>query len=295
MRVGARTSLNLNYPMESLPSRLDHLVIDVRDRMDEAERLYSSLGFHLTERSRHTIGSMNCLIVFGTHYLELLGFDPQSPQVRADISQFPVGLNGLVFAADDADSLSHALAARGVAAEPPATFSRQVRFQDGTRDARFRVVRLQPGQSTYGRVYFCQHLTPELIWRREWQQHPNGAFAISRVTIAAHHPENSFSMMQTISGGVRHEHANRWVLPAGEINIEFTTQEELARLLREVEAAPDSAGRADYMALLTIRTRSLSQTTELFRRNGIKTVPAESGVIRVPASEAMNVTLDFTE
>ena len=48
---------------------LDHVVINTRDRMDEAEALYERLGFHLTPRGHHTLGTINHLAIFGTEYL----------------------------------------------------------------------------------------------------------------------------------------------------------------------------------------------------------------------------------
>src|SRR5205085_11328378 len=88
---------------------LDHVVIDVRDRMDEAARVFASLGFLLTPRGHHTLGSMNHLAMFATAYLELLGFGSGSA-ARPELAPFPIGLNGLVFKTDDADVV-HAHAA----------------------------------------------------------------------------------------------------------------------------------------------------------------------------------------
>ena len=81
--------------MAALSPVLDHVVIDVRDRVDEAMRCFQSLGFQLTPRGRHTLGSVNHLAMFATDYLELLGFAGDA--IRPEIMRFPVGLNGLVF------------------------------------------------------------------------------------------------------------------------------------------------------------------------------------------------------
>jgi hypothetical protein len=81
----------------TLPSPvLDHVVIDVRDRIDEAMRCFSALGYQLTPRGRHTLGSVDHLAMFATDYLELLGF-PKDGETRPEITRFPAGLNGLVF------------------------------------------------------------------------------------------------------------------------------------------------------------------------------------------------------
>lgn len=275
--------------------RLDHLVIDVRGRLDEAEKVFRSLGFQLTGRSRHTLGSSNHLAVFDSDYLELLGMDPEAPVVRADIARFPVGLNGLVFAADEADSVFSALQTSGVSVEEPVAFSRAVNLAEGSREASFRVVRLRAGTFSFGRVYFCQHLTPGLVWRREWQQHANGALAIRRVTIAVRDARASVLIFREMFGPdcVRERPGGAWELRAGAAQIEFVPREEVTRRLGD--AAPDPAGREDYMAALTIRTHSLSQAAHALQAGGIDSLRVETHRILVPAIQAMNVALEFTE
>jgi hypothetical protein len=50
--------------------------------------------------------------------------------------------------------------------------------------ARFRLVQIDgtPG------VFVCQHLTRELVWRREWQAHANGAAELVGISLAATKP-----------------------------------------------------------------------------------------------------------
>src|SRR5437763_1558325 len=76
--------------------------------MDEAARVFTGLGFRLTPRGHHTLGSMNHLMMFATDYLELLGFGEGGAN-RPELAPFPVGLNGLVFKTADADA-THARA-----------------------------------------------------------------------------------------------------------------------------------------------------------------------------------------
>ena len=275
--------------------RLDHLVIDVRDRLDEAGKVFRSLGFQLTGRSRHTLGSLNHLAVFDSDYLELLGMDAEAPVVRADIARFPVGLNGLVFATDEADSVFSALQTSGVSVEEPVAFSRTVNLAEGNREASFRVVRLRAGTFSFGRVYFCQHLTPELVWRSEWQRHANGSLAIRQVTIAARDARASALIFREMFGpdSVREGQGGAWELSAGAVHIEFVTREEVTRRLGD--AAPDPAGRENYMAAVSIRTHSLSQAAQALQEGGIAGLRMEPHRIVVPAIHAMNVALEFTE
>ena len=50
---------------------IDHAVIALRD-LDAAAASFSRLGFTLTPRGVHSIGSQNHCIMFGSTYIELL-------------------------------------------------------------------------------------------------------------------------------------------------------------------------------------------------------------------------------
>src|SRR5262249_16537812 len=178
---------------------LDHVVIDVRERIDEAAGCFRSLGFQLTPRGHHTLGSANHLAMFATDYLELLGFG-ENGAIRPEIMRFPVGLNGLVFKPTDAESIHREAAAAGLPVLPVQSFSRPVTLDGEMRDARFRTTRLDPVGVPMGRVYFCEHLTPDLVWRPEWQTHPNGARAIARVVVATPEPQRTLVLFQALFG-----------------------------------------------------------------------------------------------
>jgi len=164
---------------------LDHVVVNVRDRLDAAARRYEALGFTLTAPSRHTLGSMNRLALFADHYLELLGIDPEAPKPRAELLSSPTGLNAIVFATDDAAALHRELRARGVPVGEPMEFSRPIL---GAGEARFRTVHVAAAAVPYGRLYFCQHLTRDLVWGAASHEHRNGAVAVARIAIDVRDP-----------------------------------------------------------------------------------------------------------
>src|SRR6185312_13223149 len=173
---------------EALPvPTLDHVVVNVRDRIDEGLEAYRRLGFTLTPRGYHTLGSMNHLAIFGTDYLELIAARPGDTR-RSEVLEAPFGLNGLVFGTEDSASAYAALDGAGVPVEPPLEFSRPVELAQGSRDAKFRTVRLKPGVTQVGRLYFCHHFTRDLVWRDEWRHHANGAIGVARAVIAARDP-----------------------------------------------------------------------------------------------------------
>src|ERR1700758_1633752 len=92
---------------------LDHVVINARDDMDRAADIYRRLGFTLTPRGYHTLGSMNHLAMFGTDYLELIAAPPGDTQ-RPEIMETAEGLNGLVFGTEDSAATYAALQQAGV-------------------------------------------------------------------------------------------------------------------------------------------------------------------------------------
>ena len=49
---------------------LDHLVINTRFNLDSYRAFFSRLGFTVTPKSHHSLGSVNHLIVFQDTYLE---------------------------------------------------------------------------------------------------------------------------------------------------------------------------------------------------------------------------------
>ncbi len=115
---------------------LDHVVVNARDRIDEAADTYRRLGFTLTPRGYHTLGSMNHLAMFGTDYLELIAVKPGDTR-RPEIMDAPFGLDGLVFGTEDAAATYEALRPNEVADRSRRSqFSRPVEVdgQDARRD-----------------------------------------------------------------------------------------------------------------------------------------------------------------
>ena len=153
---------------------LDHLVINTHFEMNAAHTIFEQLGFTLTLRGRHSLGSINHLMVFENDYLELLGLPSDGGPLREEVLSSPVGIDGLVFKTTDAAHTHQSLQTAGFAVQPVQAFSRPVELAGVVSDARFETVRFEPGQFSAGRLYYCQHFTPELVWRKEWQAHPNG-------------------------------------------------------------------------------------------------------------------------
>lgn len=169
----------------------DHLVINVKYAMARYEQVFQELGFALTPRSVHSLGSVNRLAVFAEGYLELIGLPPEAANPRKDVLESYTGIDGLVFSMGDSDTLQARLSEQGFAFQAVQRFSRPVEIDGVQQLAEFETVRLTPGQFREGRVYFCRHLTPQLVWREEWMRHPNTARALGGISTAASDPETT--------------------------------------------------------------------------------------------------------
>jgi hypothetical protein len=268
---------------------IDHVVVNTRDQLDDARAVYEQLGFTLTPIGHHTLGSANHLAMFGTDYLELVGV-PQGAG-RADLLGAPAGLNGLVFATEDAAAVHGFLEGAGVAADPPREFSRPVTLPGGTSDAVFRTVHLTPGPVWPGRLYFCQHLTRDIVWRDEWRHHANGAVGVARTLIASDDPRRLEAVFGRMFGlaAIRPLELG-FSLVAGLSQVDVLTHEGVAAQIGGIAGWAD--GRTEYMAALTLRTASLA-----LARTALAAIPVvhAAGRITVPAASAFGCVLEFVE
>jgi hypothetical protein len=278
-------------PVFPVPT-LDHAAVNVRDRIDDAADTYRRLGFTLTPRGYHTLGSMNHLAIFGTDYLELIAAKPNDDS-RPEIMGAPFGLDGLVFGTEDAAATYEALRNSDVPIDAPQQFSRPVEIGGETRDAVFRTTRLPRTATPAGRFYFCQHLTRDVVWRDEWRHHPNGSVGIARAVIAAEDPRVLGGLFTRMFGA----HAVRPTddgcsLILGLSRFDVVTHTALWEMFGGATA--DSRGRRDYMAALTIRTVSLDAVETALEAGGIRGWDRIGTSVLVPAPEAFGVTMEFS-
>ena len=286
--------------MSTSSPRLDHVVISVADQLDESLARYRQLGFQLTPRGHHSLGSSNHLAIFATDYLELLGYEPKNAERAAERwgpELNAIGLTGLAFKTDDADALYSDLAARGVKldGDEAKAFFRPVELPDGSeREARFRTVRIDPAAIDNGRIFFCQHLDPDLVWRAEWQQHANGAIGISQFVIAAKDPAQSVALLaRSVGDAVVTDIEGGKRVTASETEIDFLTPEAVqARFGDTVQIDEDGKDRT---VALVIRTRSLADAARAFQNGGITGVQERGTRLMVPASVAYGVALVFEQ
>lgn len=282
--------------MTTLSPQIDHVVITVSDQLDQANYQYQKLGFTTTPRGHHSLGTSNNLAIFTTTYLELLGFEPQNAGKVDKSWCFADGLTGLVFKTKDANKLYQQLVSQGIKVEGdgPKSFFRPVELNDGTKpEARFKTVRLDPSYTPNGQIFFCDQLTPELVWRKEWQTHPNGVININQVIIEAQKPRSSIKLLEKtfpsaniieIDGGVR--------LKAEDKFIDYLTPSAIQHLFGS--SVSKANNDQDRKVALGFTTKSLAQTQQALEKGKIK-YNLQNDTIIVPASETYGVVMIFSQ
>jgi len=234
---------------------IDHAVILVRD-LDRARDTYARMGFTLTPRGFHSLGSQNHCIMFGSDYLELMALPAVPPpafQYFADFLAKGEGVGALALATDDAAAAHAELTQAGIAAEAPLALSRPV---ENLGEARFTLVQLPPAETPGFRTFVCQHHTRDIVWRPEYQRHANGAAGIQSVSIASTDP---------------------------------------ARYARLLDGIPVKYARADLPSIAAIRLRvdDKQAAAVSLKRGGFSFVTLKEGALVVPAAEAHGVMLVF--
>lgn len=270
---------------------IDHAVFAVRD-LDVARETFERMGFTLTPRGHHTLGSRNHCVVFGDDYLELLWLPPglRTRPFIGDFLEHGEGLAALALKTGDADAAHAELHVAGLEPTAPIDFSRPVHFPDGDRDARFRTLDIGAAHVPCGRLFLCQHQTPELVWRPEWQRHENGATAIAAVAVIATDVAATAAAYEKIFDTRARGIAEGLLVETGAAPIAIVTDRSLARRLPGVWT---SVRPAPVMAAVFIRVGNRDRAEHRLRRGGLHPARMPDGSVAIGAAEAHGVALVF--
>jgi catechol 2,3-dioxygenase-like lactoylglutathione lyase family enzyme len=279
---------------------LDHLVIATRD-LDAARDAYVRLGFTVTPRGHHTqLKSANHTILFPTGtYLELLGIEEQRP-VNAHYAAFlrqREGIAAIALKTPDARAAAGPLTAAGFPASEPVDFGRPVELPQGTRDANFTITQIDPAATPAGRVFLCQHHTPDLVWRPDQLQHANTATGLEALVIAAADPDAVTATYARLLGGtVTDRGSARVVEPAqqgdGQVPVLVATPD---RLHWAWTADPAFAtATLPFFAGFVVRVADPVKAQQALQKSKFPTV-ISGGVMRVGSGSACGAMVAFTQ
>src|SRR5512134_466546 len=267
---------------------IDHVVVLVRD-LDKARDAYRRMGFALTPRGFHTLGSQNHCLMFGSDYVELLAVPKPHPAMQyfTDFLAKGEGLAAIALATSDAGSLHAGLAADGIAADAPLDFARPV--QD-LGEARFRIVQFPADASPGCRLFACQHFTRELVWRPEYQRHANGATAIAALAVVAEDPAAAAASYGGLLGSRPQAIEEGLLVQTGSAPIALASRWKLGHRLHGVGLP---LRPRPLVAALFVRVADRARAAGVLRRNGLEPTALADGSFAVSAQDAHGVAVVF--
>ena len=201
---------------------IDHLAHFVPD-IESAAPALEKLGFTLTPFSAQShrlepggplvpAGTGNRCVMFKHGYIECLtptGDSQVANQLRSAIKRY-VGIHLIAFGTADPDADHARLVQEHFAPLPPVALQRQIGTAHGEDTARFTVVRVPPDAMAEGRVQYCQHHTPELVWQPQWVKHANHATALTAVMLCVEDPAAAAARYSRFTGLKAIGEADRW-------------------------------------------------------------------------------------
>lgn len=270
---------------------VDHVAHFV-PHIDAASAALSKLGFSLTPFSPQShrlepggpvvpAGTGNRCVMLKSGYIEFLtptGDTPIANQLRAAINRY-VGVHLIAFGTSAPD-LDHARLAKG-GFEPlaPVALQRGIETSSGSDTARFTVVRVPPGVMPEGRIQFCQHHTPQLVWQARWLEHKNGAEALTGVLLCVADPREAAERYGRYTALVPRASGNAWRLDTGRGYLSFIDAQQCRRSFgMEPPALPWIAG-------YVVATASLSRSHDCLIASGLSIKPFvdERCIVELPA------------
>ena len=191
---------------------IDHLVLCVHD-LEAARRLYDRLGFTTTPPALHPFGTGNSLVQLQGNFIELLSvvapdkIPPMAPgqfsfgAFNRDFLARRQGMSMLVFQSDDARRDQREFAEKGLTTYAPFDFSRKATLPDGSAvTVGFSLAFVTDPRMPEAAFFVCQQHAPEHFWKPEYQQHPNGARAVTDVIMVAESPASFANLFEGLQG-----------------------------------------------------------------------------------------------
>lgn len=191
---------------------IDHLVLCARD-LDRARETYGAFGFATTPRAVHPFGTGNSLVQLQGNFLELLTVldESQFPPTAANRFSFSAfsrdylarreGMVMLVFEGHGAESDRAEFAAKGLDTYDVFNFERKATLPNGEQvTVGFSLAFVTHPSMPEAGFFTCQQHAPEYFWKPEYQDHPNGARAVSEVIMVAAVPDELRPFFAALQG-----------------------------------------------------------------------------------------------
>lgn len=267
-----------NIASSQLPSAgalvVDHVGHFV-PQIDAASAALEKLGFTLTPFSEQShqpepggpltpAGAGNRCIMLQRGYLEFLtptGDTPTAHQLRSSIKRYP-GAHLIAFGTAAAEADHERLGAHGFSPLAPVSLQREIETVEGRGTARFTVVRVPSGTMPEGRIQFCRHHTPELLWQERWTAHANRAVALVGVILRVADAQEAAQRFARYTGLLAQVSGGAWRITTARGYLIFLDRDTLHRRLGVMPPA------LPWIAGAVLQSEDIAATGEVLRRSG---------------------------
>ena len=239
-RHSTHLTMTLHTPSTAL--EFDHLVVMMRDELTQHTPALEADGYFLTPLSVHNLGSMNRLITLDSTYIELLGWPSGQKQERQEIANQPLGLDALVFRSYDAHADHARLLQAGFKVNPVQHLERDMSLHGTPCTARFETLRFAEQPIEGIRMYFCQHLTPELVWDAGFMNHANGVHALRSIELWSPDAQKTAQTLAVLLNAQAESAGNDWIVALPNLTLQVTQRSDTSRTSIHTATVCDANG-----------------------------------------------------
>jgi Glyoxalase-like domain len=285
-----------------MPHGLDHIVHAVRD-LDAAAEFYSSAGFTVGARNRHSWGTHNRIVQLKNCYIEILRVAEPEKIVPHGARSFSFGafnrdflarregFSMLILNSGNAIEDARSFDASGIGGFEVFDFAREGTKPDGTPvKLAFSLAFASDPTSPGLRFAVCQHHFPENFWDPAFQIHGNGAKTVPGVAMVADNPTDHHIFLKAFSG-VADLHSSSIGVRASTENGDIEIMEQVA-FRDQFGVSPDVDGEGMTLNGLRFEVDDIDHAEAAFRKNGVAS-RRHAGRLIVPPERAFGATLIF--
>jgi hypothetical protein len=268
------------------------------EELDAAYERFTALGFTVAPPSRFVEQPFaTCAITVGDAYISISGvldWDTAAEWMKAGMGK---GLQAFVLRGRDLDEVYARIGPDGDGIlqldGKVETIARRIRTGGTESLARFRVLRLKrrslPGLS---RCNYCEHLTPEALWRPELMRHVNGAVAIRTITAVHEAPAHAAGFYRQLCGSAEVTAAGDLLVDCRTTTLRLVTPQRLEEIWPAPLAPPYLSGEP-LLAGMTIATERLDDARASIERAGLTAFDTPWGGVAVAAADAFGGVIEF--
>jgi hypothetical protein len=285
-----------------MPHGLDHIVHAVRD-LDAAAKFYSGAGFTVGARNRHPWGTHNRIVQLKNCYIEILEVAEPEKIVPHGTRSFSFGafnrdflasrqgFSMLILNSSNAADDARAFEASGIGNFEVFDFSREGKKPDGTAvKLAFSLAFAADPASPDVRFAVCQHHFPENFWDPAFQNHANGARAVTGAVMVADNPADHHVFLKAFSG-MSDLHSSSIGIKARTGNGDIEIMEQVA-FRDQFGVSPTVEGEGMTLNAPRFEVADIVQVEALHRQNGIAS-QRYAGRLVVPPEAGCGATLIF--